>query len=239
MTSCGKCDPAISDLCHGARGEGTRCQFFSSRFTRDSFLDEIQPIVAPEHFAVHEERRQPERAAADRFVAVGAQSILDFVAVDLRRLESRPLEYQPQRVLLAEVLASFPNRAKRRRMELAKPSMNLRRDSTAQHPDCVERKMRTECGGQSVTLRPALEFDDVVMPFALNHERPAVAGGLHYRAEKRGPINNLSSSPSGNRRQLRIGQIAEGTEVVIKELDFSGHRYLPENTPIQAVSLCN
>src|SRR5271156_58032 len=158
MTSCGKCDPAISDLCHGAGGEGTRCQFFSSRFTRDSFLDEIQPIVAPEHFAVHEERRQPERAATDRFVAVGAQSILDFVAVDLRRLESRPLEYQPQRVLLAEVLALFPNRAKRRRMELAKPSMHLRRDSTAQHPDCVEGKMRTERSCQSVAFRPALKI---------------------------------------------------------------------------------
>src|SRR5271166_4486860 len=122
MTSCGKCGPAISHLCHGARGEGTACGSFSSRLARHSFLDEIQPIVAPEHLAVDEKRRQPERAAADRFVAVGAQPILDFVAVDLRGLDSRPLEYQPQRVLLAEVLPLFPNRAKRPRMELAKPS---------------------------------------------------------------------------------------------------------------------
>src|SRR5271156_1288022 len=171
MTSCGKCDPAISDLCHGARSEGTRRQFFSSRFSCHSFLDEIQPIVAPEHFAVDEKRRQPERAAVDRFVAVGAQPILDFVAVDLCRLESRPLEYLPQRIFLAEVLSLFPNRAKGRRMELLKPSMHLRRDGTAQHPDRVERKMRTERGWQFVTLRPPLELDDVVIPFALNHER--------------------------------------------------------------------
>src|SRR5271166_36210 len=227
MTSCGKCGPAISHLCHGARGEGTACGSFSSRFARHGFLDEIQPIVAPEHFAVDEKRRQPECAAADCFVAVGAQSIFDFVAVYLRRLESRLLEYQPQRVLFAEVLPLFPNRAKRRRMELAKPSMNLRRDCPAQHPDRVERKMRTERGCKPVTLRPSLKFHDVVIPFALNHERPAVAGGLHYRAEKRRPINNLGSSPPRKRRQLCIGQVAERTEVVIKEFDLSGHRYLP------------
>src|SRR5271154_6437891 len=117
--------------------------------------------------------------------------------------------------------------------------MNLRRDSTAQHPDCVERKMRTECGGHSVTLRPALEFDDVVIPFALNDERPAGAGGLHYRAEKRGPINNLGPGPRRNRRQLGIGQIAERTEVVIKELDLSGPHVVPGEAAIQTVSLCN
>src|SRR5271163_1214982 len=98
-------------------------------------------------------------------------------------------------------------------MKLAKPSMHLRRDRPAQHPDRVERKMRTERGRKSVTLGPSLKFHDVVIPFALNHERPAVAGGLHYRAEKRGPINNLGSRPPRNRRQLRIGQIAERTEV--------------------------
>src|SRR5271163_2643421 len=124
-------------------------------------------------------------------------------------------------------------------MKLAKPSMHLRRDCPAQHPDRVERKMRTERGCKSVTLRPSLEFHDVVIPFALDHERPAVAGGLHYRAEKRGPINNLGPGPRRNRRQLRIRQITERTEVVIKELDLSGHHDLPENASIQTVSLCN
>src|SRR5580704_18091751 len=124
-------------------------------------------------------------------------------------------------------------------MELSKPSMHLRRDCAAQHPNRVERKMGTERGWQFVTLRPSLEFDDVVIPFALNHERAAVAGGLHHGAEKRGPINNLGPSPRRNRWQLRIGQITERTEIVIKELDLSGHRYLPENASIKFVSLCN
>src|SRR5258708_3900160 len=88
---------------------------------RERLLDEIQPIVSPEHLTIDEKRRHPKRTAADGFVNVRAKPV------------------------------------------------------------------------------------------------------LHDRAHQNGPVLDLSTSPSRNCRQLGIGKIAEGTQIVVEEFDSLGH----------------
>src|SRR5258708_30874684 len=138
----------------------------------------------------------------------------------------------------------LPDRAKRRRMKLRKPATLLRSDRSSQHANRIDRKMRTELGRDAVAFRPALKIRDVVTRFALNRNRTRVAGGLHDRAEQSRPINDLSPRAPHNRRQLRIGEIAERTHVVVKELDLLRHRapraaVLLEADLAQSVSIYN
>src|SRR5579862_4819106 len=137
----------------------------------------------------------------------------------------------------------FPNGAKRRRVKLRKSSMPLRSDRGAQHPNRVERKMRTEMRGHAVALRPSLKIRNVVTRLALNRERTRVAGRLHDRAEQNRPIHNFRSGAPRNRGQLRIREIAERTEVVVKEFDLSSHHASPASTlepsSVKLVSNCN
>ena len=129
----------------------------------ESFFHEIQPIVSPEHFAIDEKRRRPERATADGLVDVGAQPILDVVALDERRIDFRLVEKPAQRFLLAEVLSMFPNRAKRRRMKRREAAVDLRGDRGAQQRIVLNGKCGIELRGKAVALCPSLKFRDVVI----------------------------------------------------------------------------
>src|SRR6202167_5090542 len=112
--------------------------------TREGFFHEVEAIVSPEHFGIHEKGRRPECTTADGLVDVGAQLGFDTVALDERRIDFHINQQPSQRFLLTEVLSLFPYRAERRRMKLRKAANLLRRDRAAHDTNRVERKIRTE-----------------------------------------------------------------------------------------------
>ena len=76
----------------------------ASRHPHQSLFDEIQPIVAPEHFAVDEKRRRSERTTLTASSTLArSRFLISSPSISVGSI-SASLEKPAQRFLLAEIL---------------------------------------------------------------------------------------------------------------------------------------
>src|ERR1700722_14048577 len=201
---------------------GTARTRMASLFQRR--FDELHSVVAPEHRIADEKGGRAECAARDRLLGVGLQALLHLVALDRVRIHSKLREHLLDDLRIAEVHALGPHRAKHHRMISGKASRGLRDDRTAHCANSAQRKKRIDAHRHAVVMRPPDCVDGVVIELGGNRGRRRVVGSLENAAEQDRFIDDACAGLFEQRGQLRVGEIAERTYIVIEKFQLLRHR---------------